>query len=359
MEKYIRKLVAEKDSIRRVNLSRLYLSKVPEELRDCRQLEEVILAENEIKTFPAWLFDLPALKKLNISFNCNKVIPPALARAQKLEKLVISAPADKTLPEAVLQLPQLKILHIAGALSGLPDGLFNLGQLQEIGLFANELTTLPEGITRLPKLKKIYFKQYWFSEQLVHINTEDVFDKLSRCPALRVLDLMTAAGLIRPDSEGIGKLTQLRELYLQQNGLTAIPAGIFKLVNLQTLDLGINHIRSVPKDIARLTRLTKLCLNSNHTPPLDTRHLWQQIAVFEQLETLALWSCQAKMEIPEEIAALKKLKSLDVDNNKITKLPESLATMVWLQKLRISTNPLPENEAERLQAALPHTKVMG
>ena len=76
-----------------------------------------------------------------------------------------------------------------------------------------------------------------------------------RCPALRVLDLMTAAGLIRPDSEGIGKLTQLRELYLQQNGLTAIPAGIFKLVNLQTLDLGINHIRSVPKDIARLTRL--------------------------------------------------------------------------------------------------------
>ena len=359
MEKYIRKLVAEKDSIRRVNLSRLYLSKVPEELRDCRQLEEVILAENEIKTFPAWLFALPALKKLDISFNRNHVIPPALAKAQKLEKLVISVPADKTLPEAVLYLPQLKILHISGALSELPDGLFNLSQLQEIGLFATELDTIPEGITRLPKLKKFWFQQYWFSERLAQIDVEDVLDKLSRCPALRVLDLMTSADLIRPDNEGIGKLTQLRELYLQQNGLTAIPAGIFKLENLRILDLGINNIRSVPKEIAQLMKLKKLCLNANHTPPLDTRHLWQQIAVFGQLDTLALWSCQAKMDIPEEIAALKKLKSLDVDNNKITKLPESLATMVWLEKLRISTNPLPESEAERLQAALPHTKVMG
>ncbi len=359
MEKYLRKLVSEKDSIRRINLSRSGLEKVPPQLQNCRKLEEVVLAENEIKTFPPWLFELPALKKLDISFNCNAEIPAALAKAVLLEKLTISAPEDKIFPAAVLQLPQLKTLHVSGALADLPDELFDLQQLQEIALFSSELKTVPAGIARLPKLKKFSLSQFWFEPQLTVMNIEDVFEKLSRCKALKVLHLNTAGVPDMSDSVNIGKLKQLRELYLDGNALRKIPAGVFNLCDLQTLDLGINNIRSIPKEIAQLRHLKTLKLNSNHTPPLDTTNLWNQIEVFEKLETLELWSCQAKIMIPEQIATLKKLKSLDLDNNKMTKLPQSLASMVWLKKLRISTNPLPADEIERLRTALPDTNVIG
>ncbi|MDO5639368.1 MAG: leucine-rich repeat protein [Neisseria sp.] len=355
MEKHLKKLLAEKDSIRSINLSRLHLDQVPEALRGCTKLENISLAENDIRTFPAWLFELPALKKLDISFNPNAVIPKALAKAQGLEKLVISAPQDKVLPQAVLQLTKLKTLHISGTLAALPDGLFALENLQEIELFETELTTIPAGIARLPKLKKFSMMQFWFSERLAVVDVEDMFDKLSRCAALRVLHLNIVNMGVLPDN--IGLLRQLRELNLNSNGLQQMPTGLFELAGLRILDLGMNDFKYIPKEIARLTQLKTLIIHSNHSPPLDTRNLWQRIAVFEHLETLALWSCQAKMEIPEAISALKKLKSLDVDNNKITRLPKSLEKMVWLQKLRISTNLLPPSETERLRAALPNTRI--
>lgn len=48
MEKYLKKIVEEKDTIKKVDLSEKWLEEVPEVLRECRMVEEIKLTGNDI-----------------------------------------------------------------------------------------------------------------------------------------------------------------------------------------------------------------------------------------------------------------------------------------------------------------------
>jgi hypothetical protein len=86
----------------------------------------------------------------------------------------------------------------------------------------------------------------------------------------------------------IGKLSQLRELYLYNNQITILPPEIGNLSRLQVLYLLHNQIKIVPPEIGNLNQLHELSLRNN------------------QITTL-----------PPEIGNLKKLRELWLDKNVI------------------------------------------
>ena len=62
--------------------------------------------------------------------------------------------------------------------------------------------------------------------------------------------------------------------------------------------------------------------------------------------------------VPNEISAMKKLLWLDLRNNRLKKLPESIAQLADnLQELFLEGNPLSNEEKIRIRQWLPKTSV--
>ena len=109
--------------------------------------------------------------------------------------------------------------------------------------------------------------------------------------------------------DNLGKLTQLRWLYLSHNQLRSLPDSISNLTKLHTLDLDYNQFRSLPDSIGKLTSLIQLELNNN------------------QLQTLPKW-----------IGNLTQLSGLGLQNNQLQTLPPELSNLTQLAKLNLSEN---------------------
>lgn len=72
----------------------------------------------------------------------------------------------------------------------------------------------------------------------------------------------------------IGKLSSLTELYLADNLLTTLPTTIGELVNLTDLDLSNNRLTGLPLELGKLARLKNLKVTGNplESPPPEILH---------------------------------------------------------------------------------------
>lgn len=100
--------------------------------------------------------------------------------------------------------------------------------------------------------------------------------------------------------EIICTMTPLTELYLPDNGLTAISPSIGKLANLQYLDLNNNRLRSLPSEIGSLKKLRVLALSDNRFS-----------------------------EVPKCLKQLKSLREVAFRHNALSDLPS------WLPSLKL------------------------
>ncbi|XP_072059002.1 uncharacterized protein [Arachis hypogaea] len=107
---------------------------------------------------------------------------------------------------------------------------------------------------------------------------------------------MASAGLSGTLLSGIGNLSHLRTLLLQNNQLSGpIAAEIGKLSELQTLDLSSNQfVGGIPSSLDLLSQLSYLWLSKNNLsgqiPPLVTnltvvplQKFWQKVTLFQEI----------------------------------------------------------------------------
>ncbi len=106
---------------------------------------------------------------------------------------------------------------------------------------------------------------------------------------------------------------------LRNCGLTEIPVELFNYPEIVSIDLGNddfieasqkNRITEVPPEIAKIKRLSRLNLENN-----------------------------AVEKISEETSKLERLKYLNLNNNNLSELSEKIANMSGLKELKISNNP--------------------
>lgn len=153
---------------------------------------------------PAALAYLPALRELYLS-DCGLTSFPAfLAKSPSLRYLNLDRNALAEIPGDGLP-PALRWLRLnSNRLTGLPDAIGGLADLQRLYVRGNRLTELPDSLASLSSLEDIAASDNAFT------NFPPV---LLRIPKLRNLDLRNCRG-IASLPEGIGEMKALRALTL-------------------------------------------------------------------------------------------------------------------------------------------------
>ena len=115
-------------------------------------------------------------------------------------------------------------------------------------------------------------------------------------------------------------LTQLEQLYLNDNKIKEIPTEIKYLTQLNSLDLSTNFIKEIPKEIQYLTQLTDLDLHINNIEEIP-----KEIQYYTQLTKLYLYK-----RFPKENEGFMTVKKIAlIKNETIGKIALEMGLHKW------------------------------
>ncbi len=107
-----------------------------------------------------------------------------------------------------------------------------------------------------------------------------------------------------------------------------------------------NKLTKLPESLAQLTQLQSLDISRNQLTALP-----ESLSQLTQLQSLDISNNQLTA-LPESLSQLTQLQKLNIANNQLTELPESLSQLAQLQSLDIFNNrltPLPESLSQLTQ----------
>lgn len=163
----------------------------------------------------------------------------------------------------------------------------------------------------LPKMTQAFISN--------HSKNNPAPNHFQQFPALTKLSLNNydhADSSLLPES--LFQLSQLEELYLDNNALTKIPDKIAQLKKLKILSLYSNHLDSLPLSATSLPVLETLNLSKNKLReiPEDVTHLPKLISLYLSNNQITHFS---------PTLFTKKYTNLLLDYNQITEVPDSIA----------------------------------
>lgn len=347
MDQLIKKVNKDPLSVKRIDLEGW--KEIPSEIEQCKNLEKLDIGYTDIEIIPEFVSQLPKLKTLNF-YGCVELsFPNNLSCYPSLKELGVFCKNQKEL-EMIFSLESIEKLTITGRFNTIPETIGRMKNLKSLSLFSVPLTRIPNSLSQLNKLSQLEL-----NTGLAKINFEQMINVLRENKKLTDLKLATQELKL---SDSIAKISNLKKLNLEGNGLTRVSEKLFELNNLTELNLGINNLKNLPKGIGKLKKLKVLKINSNWTNKFDSTNLMEEIHLLKSLQVLHLWSCQSVKHIPELISNCKKLKEIDLDNNLLQDLPDSIYEMKWLKKLRLTTNNLKQKTKEKLVEELSETKIL-
>jgi len=227
--------------------------------------------------------------RLNLNSKYLKAFPAEILKFTKLQWLDLSGNEGITdLPKEFGNLKRLQFLTLSGAMTKIPDCVFELGNLTNLDCSYIKQGKLDDKIVNLKNLKSL---------KLYNNSLNEFPNIVLQLTNLEYLHLNYNKNIPSIPNE-INKLSKLKELYVQGNKLTTLPATIGDLKDLYDLEAQENQITSVPKEIGNCTKLYRLFLDKNKLT-----------------------------EIPDMFANLPKLRGIRFENNDLKQLPPSMANL--------------------------------
>src|SRR6266568_2713622 len=202
-------------------------------------------------------------------------------------------------------------------------------RLIKLGLSGLALTQLPPELWQLTNLQELYLNE----NQLIRLPPE--IGKLSN---LRELELR--GNQLNELPAELWQLTTLQWINLHSNQLSQLPPEIGKLANLQRLSLTRNRLSQLPLELGWLGNLEMLALGGN---PLS--YISPEIWKLPKLKELMLWGTQLST-LPPEIGQLTSLQRLSLKNIHLSQLPPELWQLTNLQKLWLGDMQLSQLPSE-------------
>ena len=200
-----------------------------------------------------------------------------------------------------------------------------------LDLGGNSLTgEIPAEIGRLTQLRELYLARNQLTGE---IPTE--LGRLSQLLRLRLYQNQLTGEI----PAELGQLAQLQRLYLDHNQLTGpIPPELGQLSRLGDLYLNNNQLSGpIPAELGRLSQLQYLTLHNNQL----TGEIPSQLGQLSRLGDLYLNNNQLSGPIPAELGQLTQLQYLTLFNNELTgEIPTELAQLAQLQYLTLHNNRL-------------------
>lgn len=242
-------------------------------------LEDNKLTEN---SFPESFRNCKSLKGLTLHRNLMRTVPQCIFRIESLEELYLNENRLETLPKEV--------------------GL--LVNLVELGLENNRLVDLPRTLGLLKKLKILHAERNRI-EELPKVRGRLPMPRRTPSPTPPVLSDKHAASSIalthQFNPKTFGKMSSLKQLFLNDNKLKKVPGGIGKCEKLETLNLEDNHLTGLPKRIVQIEGLKYLLLANNNLESLPFNPLTRA----KGLRRMTLTGNQ----LSKEVLALEKMTS--------------------------------------------------
>lgn len=261
-------------------------------------------------------------------------------------------------------------------LSGIPDAVFELTDLEVLRLELIPESKIPAKISQMTALQELHLchcpakvEQTAFSFlrdnlKCLHVKFTDVAEIPPWVYLLKSLRELYLFGNLNSENNkmiGLDSLRELRHLkilYLKSN-LTKIPSNITdvaphltkliihndgtrvvvlnslkKMMNVAELELHNCELERIPHAIFSLSNLQELDLKLNSIRTIEEVISFQHL---KRLTCLKLWHNKI-VSIPQSISQVKNLESLYLSNNKLESLPVGLFLLQKLRYLDVSYN---------------------
>ena len=205
------------------------LGELPSSIGEMRQLTDLDVSNNKLKTLPREIGEMRDLTRLHVGFNSIEALPDSIGQLAKLERLLVYYNKLSGLPESIGHLVNLTDLLAHGNhISSLPRTIGNLASLKRLLLIGNKLTTLPRTFGKLTNLEVL---------ELGMNELTSLPDSVCALSSLVILNLQNN-GLVALPAK-IGALSQLRDLLLDDNLLVTLPATVVALTEIAFLQLDV------------------------------------------------------------------------------------------------------------------------
>ncbi|XP_042415280.1 receptor-like protein EIX1 [Zingiber officinale] len=281
---------------------------IPTEIGNLTSLINLDLSFNSLSgPIPTEIGNLTSLINLDLSSNSFLGIPTEIGSLTNLISLYLSSNSlSGPIPIEIGKLSKLQVLFLSNcSLNGqIPSEIGNLTSLIRLDLYYNSLSgPIPTEIGKLSKLQVLFLYNCSLNGQIP--------SEIGNLTSLMRLDL-SYNSLSSPR-----KLSKLQYLFLLNCLLNGqIPFEIGNLTSLISLDLSYNSLSGpIPIEIGKLSNLKDLYLreNSRITISLD----YDSIPSF-QLESLDLASCTAVGPwFPQWLHSQKSMSELSLSNTSI------------------------------------------
>ncbi len=307
---------------------------IPEELDtlgNIEMLENLILNNNIIKGVCPSIVKLTQIRRLLLQGNRFSELPEDFGKLQKLEYFDLHGCECRFLPTSICDIASLTMLNCSGnMLVRLPDLLGTLPALKTLDCSGNRLNALPFSLGYCKSLTDLFAQENplvdppndelskgldqlkWYCRQRLMI------DRDGMPPVMEYHDISIRheITIVKPE------LTERLQLLIR----TSMSSG---LLNLQLM--GYDRI---PNELLRLKKLKKLKFDFN-----DKLRITDMPEEFSILKMLSFRSCKMP-SIPENIHNLKRIATLQLEENLIEILPNSFTKLRTLTSLDISKNRL-------------------
>ncbi len=329
-------------SIKELDLSfnRLFLTQNPN-LNTLVNCTKLVLSGNQLEELPTSFKDCRQIQELHLDENAFTEIPTVICTLANIHTLTMNKNKIKRFPIDIAEMKGLKILNVNNNnISYIPDEFCDL-ILVELDISSNMVTELPSNIGKL-RLKSLDISN---NQQLEQV--PETFNQLR----LDILNISKTKLFQLPD---IGEMP-LKELVMRENkqlvSLEGIPTSLVKLdcrscsikslpsyfgeLALEYLDISHNELRStgIPESFGSLRYIRRLLASHNYF----------------DLIPLPIFSCPSIVELdlsnnlliqlPETINYLRNLEKLFLNRNRLSQLPESLGAMP-IQILEVRENQI-------------------
>ncbi|OQR86273.1 hypothetical protein ACHHYP_10798 [Achlya hypogyna] len=296
------------------------------------------------------------MKKLNLSGNAIDELPASVGRMHSLETLNVGHNRLSTLPASLCELTKLvHLLAPANCISSLPQGLVSFAALRELDLKLNRLEELPPEVGKLHTLTALDLSSNHLQRvpgsflQLRRLTTL----RLSGNPSLRVPSAAAqTAGLaaifaeiqnqIYTDARGEPPLPQQLQTGIFDECITTdihVHRELMELIaaakTTRCVDFHWRNLKALPQQLFELDKLLELRLTGH-----DLGRVPPEVALLPQLRLLTLRQNRIAVMDAACVASACAWEELDLENNELSALPESLGLATRLRVLRAGCNRL-------------------
>ncbi|CAH2242414.1 jg7693 [Pararge aegeria aegeria] len=150
----------------------------------------------------------------------------------------------------------------------------------------------------------------------------------------------------------------LKFLYINGLKLCNFRRDILLLNHLTVLDLSNNEIEKIPPEFGRLPNISELYL-SNNSLGLNKNSDWQWLLGLKISKKLKLLDLRENkiINLPKDIWKLQNLVTLKIDKNSLYKLPTTLGRITTLRYLSVSENNLRTLPCSLIRCGLEHLDI--